>query len=95
MHPAPYGLTTLVLPILILLSGLIEKCYTTGIVFIEVTEATKAERQRKCQQLTGIEIERRVQRLKDAEERKKWRQKYKQGRVERKSMPEPPIGLGN
>ena len=60
-----------------------------------MTEATKAERQRKCQQLTSIEIERRVQRMKDVEERKRWRQKYKTQRMEKKNLPDPPIGLGN
>jgi hypothetical protein len=61
-----------------------------------VTEATRLQRDRKSQQLTSIEVEKRVQRMRDAEARRKWRleKKFKQTSGI-KSKDEPPLGLGN
>jgi len=61
----------------------------------QVTVATLEQRARKSEQLDNIEKDRIIQRIKDAEERKRWRQKLikmRSGKMGNK-MPtsEPPI----
>ena len=63
-----------------------------------MTVATLQQRARKSEQLDNIEKDRIIQRMKDAEERKRWRQKMikmRSGKMGSKmAATEPPIGLG-
>ena len=59
----------------------------------QVTRDTMKQRARKSKQLDNIEVDRLLQRMRDAEERRKWRQE-KGRKGPRNKLEEPPLGLG-